>query len=431
MKNKKALLPVIGLIMLITLIIVEFTEFTSSKEYNIKVITEKGSYGETFVKKYNLETEILSDSNKKDYTLNIENFDFNTINGTIEIVGYKGISETIVIPNSINNIKVTKISKDAFKEAKKLKKIIIGYNELELVKEDLKDIEIVCRNSEYCNSLHNDETLKVTVLNDSDPYDYSYIQMPFEYNMNGDEIELTKYTGDENILVIPETYNGYKITKVSLDILNNDFNLIIIPNTVKEINGPKTLNLSTILLVGIITNILAYIIFLVVNFTLSRKTKEDTFLSTPTIILSVIYLIGTFAYSFIANTEDSSIKTYLLINLIITVIYIIVVILLNRSTNYIKTNNEELKEKKEFKKNALLKIDDVISSSKSEYKKSLEKIKEQIKYSDPISSVHTSEIENEILTILDKLTTEVDTKTIEELEKLINKRNNICKSNKD
>jgi len=431
MKNRKILLIILGLISLVTLSIIEIITFTETKNHNIKIITEENSYGEEFAKKYKLEIETLSDSNKQEYKLNIENYDYNINNKEIEIVSYKGISETIVIPSYIESYPVTKIQENAFKEAKNLKTIIIGYNEIEINTEDFKNIEIKCRNTDYCNSLKENEKLNVTILNDSDPYDYSYIYMPFEYNIKNNEIELTKYLLNENILIIPETLNGYKVTKVSIDILNSNYKACLIPGSVENIKTTSNLKIGNILIITIITNIISYIIFAIINLTLTFRKKEEILLNAPTLLISIIYLLGTLIYSYVANNIDTQVKTYIIVSITVTILFIIISILLNKSKKHIEKNNDELIEKEKFKKEILIKIDDIIFVSKNEYKKELEKIKELIKFMDPISSIHTREIEKEIIENLNNLSSNINKEELVKLEQLIKKRNNICKINKD
>ena len=431
MKNRKILLIILGLISLVTLSIIEIITFTETKNHNIKIITEENSYGEEFAKKYKLEIETLSDSNKQEYKLNIENYDYNINDKETEIVSYKGISETIVIPSYIGSYPVTKIQENAFKEAKNLKTIIIGYNEIEINTEDFKNIEIKCRNTDYCNSLKENEKLNVTILNDSDPYDYSYIYMPFEYNIKNNEIELTKYLLNENILIIPETLNGYKVTKVSIDILNSNYKACLIPGSVENIKTTSNLKIGNILIITIITNIISYIIFAIINLTLTFRKKEEILLNAPTLLISIIYLLGTLIYSYVANNIDTQVKTYIIVSITVTILFIIISILLNKSKKHIEKNNDELIEKEKFKKEILIKIDDIIFVSKNEYKKELEKIKELIKFMDPISSIHTREIEKEIIENLNNLSSNINKEELVKLEQLIKKRNNICKINKD
>ena len=82
-------------------------------------------------------------------------------------------------------------------------------------------------------------------------------------------------------------------------------------------------------------------------------------------------------------------------------------------------------------------IADIIDSCKNaDIKKELDFLAEKFRFSDPVSSENTKEIENQIQMLLAKLNTVInqnydESKTIiKQLTNALNKRNRICKMNK-
>lgn len=54
--------------------------------------------------------------------------------------------------------------------------------------------------------------------------------------IDSDELMLTKYTGSSKDIVIPETYNNYKITVIGKSVFNgSDIKSVTMPDTIKEV----------------------------------------------------------------------------------------------------------------------------------------------------------------------------------------------------
>lgn len=111
------------------------------------------------------------------------------------------------------------------------------------------------------------------------------------------------------------------------------------------------------------------------------------------------------------------------------------VIAADNAHDIIETQEREIAEKTTVIKYFRLSIDDIIMSSKDmQLKRSLEKLSEEIKYSDPVSSDELEKIENEIkveINILADMVIAGDVgaeEKIYEILALIRSRNNRCKA---
>ena len=143
--KKKIILIAISFTITLGLIL----SLTNKKYYgDIKVKFNDNDYVLEYVKKNNINYEKIADSEKNKYTINIENFSYNNVNGTLEITEYKGISETLIIPYDYDGIKITSIS-DSFKNDK-VKSIYISDNITYLPIEKFKNVTINCYRGKFC-----------------------------------------------------------------------------------------------------------------------------------------------------------------------------------------------------------------------------------------------------------------------------------------
>ena len=84
--KKKIILIAISFTITLGLIL----SLTNKKYYgDIKVKFNDNDYVLEYVKKNNINYEKIADSEKNKYTINIENFSYNNVNGTLEITEYK------------------------------------------------------------------------------------------------------------------------------------------------------------------------------------------------------------------------------------------------------------------------------------------------------------------------------------------------------
>lgn len=415
--SKKILILIAALICILVSVMMLF----NYKDNNdIKIIVSDNEKAEKYAKKYSFELEKLSDSEKTTYKKNIEVFDYNILDNGIEITKYDGKSKTLVIPERINAFRVVSVKKEVLENIDTL--IISEYME-SLPVEDLKNIKIKCYENDFCNTLKNNNELNVEVLSDTDYVDFDNNTLHFEYNIDK-TIEITDYISSDKNIIIPETINGYEVTKISLDSTKIDMNSIYIPSTVEELNIIIDNQNKTNLIWSIIINIITFAIFTIIVLVNSSKNKEESFLNTAVYIVSIIYLLIQYI-CMIGNTQpiESIVKS----SGIRLIIYLIIVLPLIFVKKTIKTYDDKVKETGNFIRESLSMIDDIDTTEYNEEEKEiLNKIKEDLRFSDPVSSETTETLEERIKKLLS-----ADSKShLDEIERLIKKRNKVCKETK-
>ncbi len=221
------------IVVLISLCFITQTYLDNNKSYDLKLESYNNHYIEDFAKKNKYNYKTLSDSEffklNQEYSLYIETFDYNNIS-TLEILGYNGKDKNIIIPKEINGKKVTSIK--GLNE--NIKSIVISKNITNIDLESIKDIEIKCYRNEYCEGLFSNENLKVTILDDSDSIDFENNLNDFKYKINDNEIEITRYSGISDNLIIPEEIGEKKVT--SIKELNKNVKSITISKNITNID---------------------------------------------------------------------------------------------------------------------------------------------------------------------------------------------------
>lgn len=113
-------------ITIFTVLFVAFTLvsfFAYDKSSSVPIVCEDKSYAQKYAKHHNIDYKILSDSDKNIGLVNLDDFKYND-DGTL--VSYNGDSETIAIPESINDTAIIRVKENAFDDAKNLKEIYIS-----------------------------------------------------------------------------------------------------------------------------------------------------------------------------------------------------------------------------------------------------------------------------------------------------------------
>lgn len=418
--KKKIIFIAISLVITLALIF----SLTNKKYYgDIKIKFSNNDYVLEYAKKNGIDYEKIADSEKDKYTKNIESFSYNKVNDTLEITEYKGISETLVIPYKYDGVKVTSIS-DTFKNDK-VKNIYISDNITYLPVKNFKNITINCYRGKYCEELKNNNELNVNILNDSYVVDFNYIEFPFEYNVKDGNVELTHYKGSGEVLIVPETVNGMKVTAVSFDGGHNKE--VYLPDTINKIsnNFITPLNYNNYkycIISAIVTFILTTIVILIVK----DGTPEEIALSTPIYVLTLVFLGITFYANYNSNHSyafGSNIQTYTIFSNLVYLIVILAIIFTNKRNKKLDTN---IKNNIKFIDEMIFKINN-ISKLNSEYKN---KLIDKLKYSDPVSNELVKDIENNISSLINKLNDKSNNEEIDYIIKLIKNRNDIIKRNK-
>ena len=236
----------------------------------------------------------------------------------------------------------------------------------------------------------------------------------FTYNIKNNQIEVTGYKGSENQIIIPETIENLPVTIISMN-LDKMPSEIYIPSSVITINQIIDENINNNFYLTIIIELIALIITLLVILILNKKKNQDkTVYITFLYILSIIYLLAINMYAYL------NINNLLTITIVTTIIYFILFLPLYFVKNRLKEYDKKVNNIQTFTEEAL-NIAKKINN---------QDLIESLKFSDPISSEFTKEIENTILEKLNKTVKTKDDENINEIINLIIERNNICKKTK-
>ena len=425
MKNKKLILLSSVVIFAITLLILFVLPYEGK---NFKIITSRDSDAYQYAKKESIQVEEVANSEKDFYTEKTETFSYDRYQEGIVITGYQGKSKELVIPKMIDGKFVLAIQKDAFKKDENLTKVIFPKTLLMIEKEDYKEIEIACYRSSLCNELKEDDDFKVTVLSDSDTYSFTDSSLAFEYNI-GDSIEIVKYTGSSLDIVIPETINGYEVTEVHLTV-EKDLNSIYLPKTVTNMSlqYAEKVYPSTFWFTVVMTFI-SLLLFIGVMMYVSLKDKKDIFYQAPIMMISYLYLIGIYGYSIYANVTNQNMKTVILVQVIIALLYLVLAMFLLASKKRIRDYDEKIAKSTSYIQDTLELLEEIdLSDYEEEIKKEVEEVKELIRYSDPVTSPKTEDMEQQIQKMIQECGNEKE--DWEKVKATIKKRNRICKESK-
>lgn len=425
MKNKKSIYIIgIALFVITALVLV----ITSHNSKSFEIYTTSSSKAEDYAKKHNINYTYVTDSEVDYFTEKVEHYSYNIYEDGVEISKYDGISEELVLPAILDGKYVRSIAKDIFKDTK-VKKIVLPYSLNNLVEDDFKDIELVCYNTDLCKKLKDNKDLKVNVLSDSDSYYYDATDIPFEYNIIGEEIQIAKYTGSSDSFIIPKSIDGYEVTSVKLDIAKNIKSLYI-PSSVKDITlNDLNSGYNTLFWTILGLDLVILILFIIFTGILPYKSNKETFNSAPSIIVSTIYLLVMYGYSIYANSNQYDIKNVLLVLIITSIIYAILSLALIGVKKKIESHDEKIAKADTYVKDTLELLEDLdIDSYDSKTKKLYEEVKDLIKYSDPISNDTTKELEKEIQNRIKEGKDDLD--YWKKTKSLIEKRNRLCKNTK-
>jgi len=443
---------------------------------NVAVIP--GSYGEEYANKNNLNIIQLADSEKEYFDLRYETFDYSMENGAIVVEGYTGTSSDLVIPALINGTTVTTIGKDFIGTIPQVKNLFIPPTITEIQTDVDESIIIHCyedtpvyekyqsdkeakekkaekgeasevgteaTEQEVVEQAEETEEVKAwnyELMHDSDFVDFSLGDNPFAYNLNGATIEITRYMGDEDLIVIPSYINGYPVTEVSMNMLGNAKG-IVIPETVTNIKGTSSRLLYTPLFaIELLFSLIAISLsLLTVNVLLPRYRKDKTeYLLTGSQMVSVVlYVLVQIGFA-IASIYYISITPFLalVISLAILAVFVLFVFSAGIGRQHVKEitrRNIEKTSRMDAIKLAARGMDASISDA--ELKKKISRLVEEIRYSDPVTGQELDVIESElekavfdVKTAIEKGDTKEISSKVDAAMKLVKDRNDRCRSGK-
>ena len=411
MKKQNLIVICIGMIITIASFIMSFMFYKSLN--NLVIYARKDSYAYSYAKTNLIRRIEISDSDQDKFTLKLEDFDYNIVNKEIEIVGYEGISKELVIPSYIDGYRVTTIKKGAI--PKTVKTLILSPNMKKITASDFTKTSIKCYKNDFCKDLKKKDKLDVSYISDSDNYYFINANKEFTYNIERGKLTITNYIGEDNLVIIPETINGYEVNSLKFD--GTGIVGMYIPNTVKSISGDITSSLVNKYFVTTSTIvIISFAVFALCNIFIRNDKLVDLVYRMPKYIASIIYLlvISYFMHSMRVNPIDYN--KYIIASIIATLIYILLAIVFTLVHKSNKEFDKKVKQSGSFIREACGLIEDL---NKEDY----DDIKELLKYSDPVSIEEVKDIEKDIIKNIKE-----DNK--EELKVLINKRNRIIKENK-
>lgn len=143
----------------------------------------------------------------------------------------------------------------------------------------------------------------------------------------------------------------------------------------------------------------AFLISSLIYYKINNKKKlSERFNNISVLIISYLYIIFQTIFSILFMSIDTeNTKIFILIQVIVFILYIILIIALNKSANYISSNSEKKNNDIISKKQLQLKLELYVNNIDDEKdKKKIYEIIEDIKYMDPIAS-------NEEIINIDKL----------------------------
>ena len=169
-----------------------------------------------------------------------------------------------------------------------------------------------------------------------------------------------------------------------------------------------------------------------------RKSKNNgIFYSYPLMIFSALYMIlQLFVGCCVIFINNFNLRVSLVLQVLLLMVYLLFVVIVM----FYRNNTEQIlygtKAKRFFKNEVEMKINSLTSIAEGQYKTSLEKIKEQVKYEvENLSTEQASNVENKIIVKIDELEESVATENEEkvaqlckEISYLLRQRNELCKN---
>ncbi|WP_031547354.1 hypothetical protein [Oribacterium sp. FC2011] len=446
---------------------------------NVAVVP--GSFGEQYAKDNKLNIAEISDSEKGYFDQRYETFDYLVDGDEITIERYNGESTSLVIPSAIGNKTVTVIGDDFFKSITNVKKLYIPptvtkiqgdvdesitifcYDNTPVYKQYIADKEAKLKEteketSESENSTAAEDTTETNPASDDDNkeekewnyellYDSEFVNyqlgdIPFEYNTSGVTVDITRYTGKDDMIVIPSYIDGHPVTSISMNLLGTA-KLIVIPDTVNSITGTSGKFLySPVFAIELLFSLIAIILsLLTVNILLPRYSKDNSeyLLTGGRVVSVVLYALAQIGFAIAAIYYISVTPFFaIVISLIIITVFVLFVFSAGIGRQHAKAVTKKIEEKTSrmdaIKQSAKL-LDDSISDPVIKMK--VTRLMEEIRYSDPVSTSDLDGIEyklelslGDVKTAIDNGDTEGIIKAVDDTMHILKERNALCKAGK-
>lgn len=166
---------------------------------------------------------------------------------------------------------------------------------------------------------------------------------------------------------------------------------------------------------------------------------ETVFMGIPLASLSLYYFFAAiFVGAVFMFFQNAPFKLALVLQILILAIYVVIAIMALMSRNVVQDVNDNLKENVEAIKTLVVDVDVFIPQvNDPSLKKSLKKLSETIKYSDPMSNAAVADIEEQIMQTVNVLRINIENsrnaeaiQTCKDIEVLFMQRNSLLKATK-
>ncbi len=406
------------------------------------VATISGSYGEQYAIENHLNQVVLADSEQVYFDQRYELFDYNVNDGKITLENYSGKSSDLVIPKSIGGVKITALGENFISSLDTVKNVYLPLNVREILGEVDTNITIHCPENATLIADYEETDWNIEVVYDSDFINFELGDIPFQYNLNEANAEITRYDGNEELVVVPSYINGYPVTTVSMDFLGTA-EVIVIPETVTNITGSSVQVLySPVFMIELIFTIFAFVVAIItVNVLLPRyrKNTEEYLLTGNQIVAVILYVVVQTIFG-IAATYFLMISAFiaLIISLIIIGGFVAILMLGGAGRKHVKKLEAHVAEKTSGMKAIKDSSRNMASEIRNpELRKQVQRLVDEIRFSDAVSRADLNDIESEIEDAIQELKKSISAgdedaikNNVECTMQLVKERNIRCKSGK-
>jgi hypothetical protein len=408
------------------------------------VAVEEDSYAKQYAEEKHLNMVALSDSEKVYFDQRYETFEFNTEGNLITLESYNGSSTDLVIPMTIANKKVIALSENFMSSLSSVKNLYISSAVERIEGDPVTNINIYCSDDNEFYTENKEKGWNFVTVYDSTFVNYNLGDLPYEFNVKDNNIEITKYVGnDKMLIVIPSYINGMPVTDISMNLLGTA-EVIVIPSTVTSITGISSKAIySPIFAIELVFTILAFLISLIlINVFLPRykKNRMEEYLLTGNQIIAVILYVLVQTGFCIYTIYFASISSYLalIISLVILIVFVSIVMMAGCGREHVKEVTARNVEKTARMKSIKLSAKGLSEGIEdADLKKYLQRVEEEIRFSDSVTSSALDEIESDIekaisdlkKSIQDNKPEEIKMKA-DELMNMVQERNYRCKEGK-
>ena len=426
MKVKKLAISVFAVIFVL-FTAVSFFAYNNSTSINIS--TESGSFAQSYAKKHNMNCTVISGS-EQDEVLSLENFDYNE-NGTI--TAYNGNSENVAVPERIENIVINKIGEKAFANAKKLKEIYIP-DGVDVDSETVKSLKVyICDGSSLAEKFKKDG-VNFTYYTDSQNINFRSADIPFEYDVENNEVTINKYNGTGEA-VIPAYISGNPVTVVNIDALNSGITSMFIPSTVTEIGkGLYTPRYDGTFVVGILIALVGLTVAIFGTMKAELSTKEKTFLGVSFITESYALSIASVVLGIVYYLLVPVAWVGIIFAVALAAFGLVTFMKVKVAVDEVEKVGEKVKVQSQYIKMLTVDVQNLMNRAATpEAIEAAKKVYEAVRYSDPMSNEALAVIEAKITVKFDEFANEVNsggskvTGLADELVTLVKERNNKCR----